>query len=99
LFGGGDLAALDAATLASAVAGLPAVAVEGESPLVIDLFVAAGLERGRGAARRTMAEGGLYLNNAKIADPDARLAPRDLLHGRYALLRRGRKTLAVAQRG
>jgi tyrosyl-tRNA synthetase len=98
LFGRADVAGIDAGTLAAAVAGLPTARVEEDAPLVIDLFVAAGLERGRGAARRTLGEGGVYLNNVKIEDPDRRLAPADLLHGRFALLRRGRKTLAVAER-
>jgi tyrosyl-tRNA synthetase len=99
LFGRGDLAALDAATLGAAVAGLPSVSLAQSDPLVVDLFAASGLERGKGAARRTMAEGGVYVNNVKITDPDARLGADDFLHGRYVLLRRGRKTLAVAVRG
>jgi tyrosyl-tRNA synthetase len=98
LFGRGDLAALDAATLAAAVEGLPSVHAADPNPLVVDLFADSGLERGKGAARRTMAEGGLYVNNVKVADPSARLAAEDWLHGQYALLRRGRKTLAVAIR-
>jgi tyrosyl-tRNA synthetase len=98
LFGRGELAGLDDATLAAAVAGLPRVSLDESNPLVIDLFARSGLERGRGAARRTMAEGGLYVNNVKVEDPDARLADDALLHGRFALLRRGRKTLAVAVR-
>jgi tyrosyl-tRNA synthetase len=96
LFGGGDLTALDSATLSAAVAGLPKVEVTDPTPLVIDLFAGAGLERSKGAARRTMAEGGLYVNNVKIQDPDARLTPADWLHAHHALLRRGRKTLGVA---
>ncbi|MDR0944768.1 MAG: tyrosine--tRNA ligase [Bifidobacteriaceae bacterium] len=99
LFGGGDLRALDPATVQAAVQGLPHVLPEEASPLVIDLFVGAGLEKGRGAARRTIASGGAYLNNEKLTDPDRRLAPEDLLGGRFALLRRGRKTLAVAEVG
>jgi tyrosyl-tRNA synthetase len=98
LFGRGQLDALDAATLAAAVAGLPQAVTGEPDPLVVDLFAAAGLERGKAAARRTLAEGGLYVNNVKISDPEARLTPADWLHGRYALLRRGRKTLAVAER-
>jgi tyrosyl-tRNA synthetase len=111
LFGRGDLRALDAPTLEAAVEGLPSVAIGGDGAgagagagdgdglaLVIDLFVGAGLERGRGAARRTLAEGGLYVNNTKVTDPDARLDESDLLHGTWALLRRGRKTLAVGVR-
>ncbi|MDR1152376.1 MAG: tyrosine--tRNA ligase [Bifidobacteriaceae bacterium] len=98
LFGRGELAGLDASTLGAAVAGLPSVTVDEVDPLVVDLFAGAGLERGKGAARRTMAEGGLYVNNVKLSDPDARMGESDWLHGRYALLRRGRKTLAVAER-
>ena len=36
------------------------------------------------------------MNNAKVAAEDALLEPTDLLHGRYALLRRGKRTLALA---
>ncbi|WP_418607494.1 hypothetical protein [Georgenia sp. SUBG003] len=54
-----------------------------------------GLEKGRSAARRTIASGGVYLNNLKIDDEDHVLTSDDLLAGGYALLRKGRKTLAV----
>ncbi|MDR2347793.1 MAG: tyrosine--tRNA ligase, partial [Bifidobacteriaceae bacterium] len=57
------------------------------------------LEKSRGAARRTLASGGVYLNNVKVTDPEATLTPADFLHGRFALLRRGRKTLAAVELG
>jgi tyrosyl-tRNA synthetase len=63
---------------------------------VVGALAASGLEKSRGAARRTLASGGVYVNNNKVADADATLSPQDFLHGRYALLRRGRKSLAVA---
>ncbi|MCL2788423.1 MAG: tyrosine--tRNA ligase [Micrococcales bacterium] len=99
LFGEGDLASVDEATLAAAVAGLPRVEVPraADPPLVIDLFSSAGLERGRGAARRTMAQGGLSLNNTRVTDPDAVAGVESFLHGRFALLRRGKRALAVAE--
>ncbi|MFD1719897.1 tyrosine--tRNA ligase [Georgenia deserti] len=96
LFGADDLHALDAGTLRDAVAELPRTeAVVGEST-VVDLLVATGLEKGRNAARRTIASGGAYVNNAKVTDVDQTLSRADLLEGGYTLLRKGRKTLAVA---
>ncbi len=97
LFGRGDLRDLDPETLGHAVAELPrGTAVVGESN-VVDLLVATGLANGRSAARRTSAEGGAYLNNVKVTDEDHVLAPEDLLAGRWVLLRRGRRNLAVAE--
>ena len=95
LFGRGDLAELDEATLAAAVAELPRVDVAPGTP-VVEALAGAGLVAGRSAARRAIAEGGAYVNNAKVAGEDAVLEPADLLHGRYALLRRGKRTLALA---
>ncbi|TNC18839.1 tyrosine--tRNA ligase [Georgenia sp. 311] len=97
LFGRGELTDLDPQTLGHAVAELPrGEAVVGESN-VVDLLVATGLANGRSAARRTVAEGGAYLNNVKVTDEDRVLAPEDLLAGRWVLLRRGRRNLAVAE--
>jgi tyrosyl-tRNA synthetase len=95
LFGKAELTSLDARTLADAVAELPSARVE-VGTAVAEAFAAAGLSPSRGAARRTVTEGGAYVNNAKVTDPDAVLGEADLLHGRYAVLRRGKKSLAVA---
>jgi tyrosyl-tRNA synthetase len=65
---------------------------------VIDLLVAAGLVAGRAAGRRAVAEGGVSINNARVTDPEATLSGDQLLHGRWAVLRRGKRTLAVAER-
>ncbi|HLS49401.1 MAG TPA: tyrosine--tRNA ligase [Actinomycetaceae bacterium] len=94
LFGRADITDLDADTLAQALAELPTATAALDSEIV-DLFAATGLVQGRGAARRTITEGGAYLNNVKLSDPEYRLATSDLLAGRWALLRRGRRTLAV----
>ena len=98
LFGRGDLADLDAETLAAAVAELPRVEVSGDAPEVIDLLAAAGLVAGRGAGRRAIAEGGVSINNERVEDEAAVLRADQLLHGRWAVLRRGKRTLAVAER-
>ena len=98
LFGKGDLGALDAATLGAAVAELPRAEVSDPEPALVDLLVASGLVAGRGAGRRAIAEGGISVNNLRISDEDAVLTAAQLLHGRWALLRRGKRTLAVAER-
>ena len=96
LFGQGDLADLDAPTLAAAVAELPHVEVDGLG-LLVDLFAATGLVASKSAARRAVKEGGAYLNNQKITDEEAVPTEADLLHGRWLLLRRGKRSLAAVQ--
>jgi len=97
LFGQGELTALDERTLADATAELPGATVGPDDLAVVDLLVATGLATSRSAARRTVAEGGAYVNNRKVQDADAVVGEQDLLHGRWVLLRRGRRTLAAAQ--
>ena len=63
-------------------------------PTVVDLLVAAGLAKSKGEARRTVAEGGAYLNNARVEDPDQVPGPDDLIGGRWLVLRRGKKNFA-----
>ncbi len=96
LFGSGELQALDEATLGAALAeaGATEVARGPQLPTVTDLFVASGLAESRGAARRTVAEGGAYLNNQRVADPEARPGADDLLPGGWLVLRRGKKRFA-----
>jgi tyrosyl-tRNA synthetase len=95
VFGGGDLAAVDERTLEAAFAELPRAAVSGQLPPVLDLLVASGLASSRSDARRTLSEGGAYLNNRRVADPAEVPAGSELLHGRWLLLRRGKRNLAV----
>ena len=97
LFGKGDLATLDAATLADATAELPGAAVAvGTS--VVDALVAVGLVDSRNAARRAIADGGASVNNVRVSDPDQVLAETDFLGGAVAVLKRGRRNLAAARR-
>ncbi|PTU57522.1 tyrosyl-tRNA synthetase [Cellulosimicrobium cellulans] len=98
LFGRGDLDGLDERTLEAAVAELPRATAQVGDP-VVDLLAASGLVASKAAARRAVAEGGAYVNNVKITGEDAVLGADDLLHGRFALLRRGKKTLGVAVAG
>lgn len=95
LFGRGSLGELAEPTLRAALteAGLAAVPAS-PPPSVTALFQAAGLVSSRNEARRTVAEGGAYLNNERVSDPDAAVSADTALHGRYVVLRRGRRTVA-----
>jgi tyrosyl-tRNA synthetase len=105
LFGHGDLAALDEATLAAVARAVPAydcaVPAGGPLPAVADLMAGCEIVASKSAARRAIAEGGAYLNNEKVTAEDAVPAESDLLHGRYLILRRGKRTVGavVVRRG
>ncbi|MEV4683810.1 tyrosine--tRNA ligase [Streptomyces kurssanovii] len=96
LFGQGELADLDEATLRAALAELPHARV-GELLPVVDLFTEVGLAPSKSAARRTVKEGGAYVNNVKVTAEDAVVAGDELLHGRWLVLRRGKKNLAAVE--
>jgi tyrosyl-tRNA synthetase len=95
LFGRGELAELDAATLDGAMAEAPTGQVSlAEEPSILDLLTVSGLCESRGAARRTVKEGGAYVNNQKITDEAWRPAAADVLHGKWLVLRRGKRNTA-----
>jgi tyrosyl-tRNA synthetase len=96
LFGTGDLASLPDSTLESALHEAPfaRVSAAGGLPSVTDLLVETGLVNSRGAARRTASEGGAYLNNERVNDPDLPVERERLLHGRFLVLRRGKRNMA-----
>ncbi len=97
IFGRSELSELNAGVLAavSRELGAQEMAAGGELPSVVDALVASGVVASKSAARRAIAEGGAYVNNAKVSDPDAVLAPEDLLQGRYVITRRGKKTVGA----
>jgi len=97
IFGRGDLHELDLNTLKGVAQELPTADVAPGTSL-IDAAVAVKLVKSKGEARRAIAEGGLYLNNEKVTDVEQTLSPEDFLQGTYALIRRGKKTLGVAQK-
>jgi tyrosyl-tRNA synthetase len=95
LFGRGELGELDERTLEAAMAEVPNGKVDpsGE-PTIVELLLAGGLVDSKGAARRTIKEGGAYVNNVKIADEEWKPAPGDALHGKWLVVRRGRRNVA-----
>jgi tyrosyl-tRNA synthetase len=97
LFGQGELGDLDERTLSAALAELPRVVVRGELPPVVELLAETGLSPSRSGARRTVAEGGAYVNNRKVTSEDEVPGAGDLLYGRYLVLRRGKRNLAAVE--
>ncbi|WP_288855867.1 tyrosine--tRNA ligase [uncultured Corynebacterium sp.] len=98
LFGKAELTELDEATLAGALQETTVAEIAaGEQRTIVDLLVASGLADSKGAARRTIKEGGAYVNNARIESEDWESADEDLLHGSWLVLRRGKKNFAGAK--
>jgi tyrosyl-tRNA synthetase len=99
LFGRSDLAEVDERTLAAAVAEVPSIGVPAGTsmPAVIDLMAELKIVPSKSAARRAIAEGGAYLNNRKVTSDDAVPGAEDLLHGRYLILRVGKRTIGVVE--
>jgi tyrosyl-tRNA synthetase len=99
LFGRGELARLDEATLRAALRETSIAELKSGTPDgIVDLLVATGLAQSKGAARRTIAEGGVSVNNTKIDDEDWAPQPTDFLHGRWLVLRRGKRNIAGIER-
>lgn len=96
LFGQGELGQIDASTLDAALREVPHTTVTSfaECPSVVELFAQTELAASKSAARRTVQEGGAYVNNVKVQDVDASPVTEDLLHGRYLVLRRGKRNVA-----
>lgn len=97
LFGKEDLRELNESTLAAVVAEVGGVALpaKGGLPPIVEVFERSGVVGSKAAARRAITEGGAYLNNARVEDPEALLTPDDLLHGRFAIVRRGKRTVGA----
>jgi len=99
LFGRGELSRLDESTLTAALRETSVAELKPGSPDgIVDLLVASGLSLSKGAARRTIAEGGVSVNNTKIDDEEWAPRPTDFLHGRWLVLRRGKRNIAGVER-
>ena len=99
LFGQAEIRELDSETLESALSELPRTTIKrGESiPTWVDLIAASGVVDSKSAARRVVKEGGAYLNNEKISGEDFAPSENDLLHGRFMVLRKGKRDLAAVE--
>jgi tyrosyl-tRNA synthetase len=99
LFGRGELAQLDEPTLAAALREASVAELKpGGSETIVDLLVASGLSDSKGAARRTIGEGGAYVNNVRVDSEEWVPQPADFLHGHWLVLRRGKRNIAGVER-
>ena len=100
LFGHADIGDVPLDTLAAALSEVPGAQVsaaeitDGFLPSIVELLSRSELVAGRGAARRTINEGGAYVNNQRITDDTWQPRVADLLGGRFLVLRRGKRTIA-----
>jgi tyrosyl-tRNA synthetase len=99
LFGQGEIEGLDLKTLDSALSQLPKTIIKKGDPYPtwVDLLAATGVVESKSAARRIVKEGGGYLNNKKVESEDFTPSKADLLHGKYLLLRKGKRDLAAVE--
>jgi len=99
LFGQGEIGDLDLKTLDSALSQLPKTTIKKGDPYPtwVDLLAATGVVESKSAARRIVKEGGGYLNNKKVVSEDFTPSKADLLHGKYLLLRKGKRDLAAVE--
>ncbi len=102
LFGRGELTDLDESTLSAALreasSGQVAELKPGGADAITDLLVATGLATSKGAARRNVAEGGVYVNNVRIESDEWIPQAADFLHDRWLVLRRGKRNIAGVER-
>ncbi|MEV7825936.1 tyrosine--tRNA ligase [Microbacterium enclense] len=91
LFGQGDVSALDATVLRTALEELPHATV-GAGSTVLEALTATGLSSSLSDARRAVAQGGVTLDGAKVTSDDQ--VVEGTLPGGVSVLRRGKKTLA-----
>jgi tyrosyl-tRNA synthetase len=99
LFGRGELSDLDEPTLGAALREASVAELRpGDPDGVTDLLVATGLSPSKGAARRTVAEGGVYANNVRVTEETWTPEPSDFIHGRWLVLRKGKRNIAGVRR-
>jgi tyrosyl-tRNA synthetase len=99
LFGRGELTGLDEPTLAAALTEASVAELTPGGPdSITDLLVATGLSASKGAARRTVAEGGVSVNNVRITSDEWVPQASDFLHGRWLVVRRGKRNVAGVHR-
>jgi tyrosyl-tRNA synthetase len=91
-----DISSLDEALLLEVFADAPSsslsrTALDGDGLAAVDALVLTGLVASKTAARTALSQGGIYVNNRRRGEPEARLTRDDLLQDRYVVLRRGRR--------
>ena len=101
---GGEIEGLDASEITDIFADVPSSrigrdALQGEGLPLVELLHGSGLAVSKSDARRAIAGGGVYVNNRRVADIAARVTVRQTLHGRFVVLRRGKKRYHLVRPG
>ncbi|GAP09186.1 tyrosyl-tRNA synthetase [Bellilinea caldifistulae] len=99
---GGAVEGLSAAEIEDIFADVPSARLNkdqfsGTGLNIVDLLVGSGMMKSRGEARRAIGEGGIYLNNHRVAESERLVTVNDLLEGRFLILRRGKKTYFLVE--
>ena len=104
LFGGGDLASLDEATLLDVFAGVPHLRVlrdellpELNAATFLSDFTLHKIFPSKGEARKMIQAGGVSINREKVAFPDASVAALPHLAGKYLVVQKGRKNYFLVE--
>jgi len=102
IFFGAEIERLDDGQLAEIFGDVPSrefarAALEGEGLPLVEAFEATKLAASRAAARRTIEQGGAYVNNRRVTDPSYRLTVNDLAGSSTLVLRSGKKSYAIAR--
>lgn len=101
LFGQGELKDIDKNILVAALseAGLTKIKLTTEMPNILDILQQTNLCDSKSAAKRTVEEGGAYINNVRISDLNWTPTKSDLIHGSLLVVRRGKKVMAGVEIG
>ncbi|WP_346922974.1 tyrosine--tRNA ligase [Glutamicibacter creatinolyticus] len=97
VFGNDELGEIDLPTLQAVIAELPSAKIKADELGILNVLQTSGLSKSQSEARRTVGEGGAYVNNRKVQGIDSELSVDDFLHQRYAIIRRGKKNMAVLE--
>ena len=101
LFGQGELRDIDKSILTAALseAGLTKIKSSADMPNILDILQQTNLCDSKSAAKRTVEEGGAYINNERISDLNWKPNKSDLIHGSLLVVRRGKKVMAGVEIG
>ena len=98
---GGEISGLSAEEIGDIFAEVPSCELA-KNDLVnrvslLDLLVNAGVSKSKGEARRSLQEGGIYINNHRVSDVNREVGVSDLLEGQFIILRKGKKNYALVK--
>ncbi len=102
IFFGAEITSLDDRALGEIFADVPShefprAMLDGDGLPLVEALKATGLAASTSAARRTIEQGGAYVNNRRVTDLAHRLTPRDLAGAATLVLRSGKKSYALAR--